>query len=57
MNKLSSIFLVAFCTFAVGIHAQNIRNEVLLEKNWRFAKGDYPDAVHAGFDITKWALW
>jgi beta-galactosidase len=25
----------------------------LTRKNWRFAKGDYSDAVRAGFDITK----
>ncbi|MDR2628144.1 MAG: DUF4982 domain-containing protein, partial [Dysgonamonadaceae bacterium] len=54
MNKLSSIIFVVFCIFTVVIRAQSTRSEVLLEKNWRFAQGDYPDAAHAGFDVTEW---
>ncbi|MFT3737812.1 MAG: DUF4982 domain-containing protein [Breznakibacter sp.] len=30
------------------------RQEFFLEKNWKFAKGDYPKAVTADYDDTKW---
>nr|WP_242052324.1 glycoside hydrolase family 2 TIM barrel-domain containing protein [Dysgonomonas sp. GY75] len=36
------------------VQAQGVRNEFLLEKNWKFSKGDYPDAVRTGFDDKNW---
>lgn len=30
------------------------RSEVLLEKNWRFTKGDVPEAVETSFDDSRW---
>lgn len=50
--KLKLIFtlflLLSFC----NLHAQ--RSELLLEKNWKFTKGDYPDAVEKDFNDTGW---
>jgi beta-galactosidase len=47
------IVLLTFSAFTT-LKAQNRQNEVLLEKNWRFAKGDYPDAAGVNFDASKW---
>ncbi len=30
------------------------RSETLLEKNWKFTKGDFPEAVSPSFNDTKW---
>ena len=41
---------VAF--FALAAMAQ--RTEALLEKNWKFTKGDVPEATQTNFDDSKW---
>ncbi len=43
--------LLALCT-AYG-YAQT-RTEYLLDKNWKFSKGDHPEAVQAGFSDKNW---
>ncbi|GAB6013243.1 beta-galactosidase GalB [Viscerimonas tarda] len=36
-------------------HAGNTtRNEILLEKNWKFSKGDYSGAIQTNFNDSKW---
>lgn len=30
------------------------RTEALLEKNWKFTKGDVPEATQTNFDDSKW---
>ncbi len=35
-------------------YAQKVRDQFLLEKDWKFTKGDYPDAVNKDFNDAKW---
>lgn len=44
---LLSLLLATFC-----LQAQ--RSEQTLEKNWKFTKGDFPEAVQTNFDDRKW---
>ena len=37
---------------AASLHAQ--RSEYLLEKNWKFMKGEAPEAMKPEFDDRKW---
>ncbi|SBW05467.1 DUF4982 domain-containing protein [uncultured Dysgonomonas sp.] len=50
---ITFILAILFCCNAT-IQSQTKRAEFLLEKNWKFSKGDYPDAVRAGFDDKNW---
>ena len=47
MAKLLSAPFFAF-------FAQAQRSEVNLEKNWKFSKGDFPEAINANFDDNNW---
>lgn len=49
--QLSVVF--ALVTFTASLHAQ-VRKEYLLDKGWTFSKGDFPDAINAGFDDKSW---
>ena len=50
LKKLAFIlFLIGYLT---NMHAQ--RKEFLLEKNWKFTKGDYPEAVNKDFNDKSW---
>lgn len=51
MNKTILSFF-SLSLFAFSALAQ--RTEVLLEKNWRFTKGDVPEAVAVDFNDSKW---
>ncbi len=42
-------FSQAFCT-----EDGKVRQEIMLEKGWRFIKGDYPQAERSTFDDSKW---
>ena len=46
MKKLSTLFLMIL--LAASLQAQ--RSESLLEKNWKFTKGDAPEAMKPEFD-------
>lgn len=46
-------FILLICCCAA---AQAQRNETLLEKNWRFSKGDFPEAIYSDFDDGKWEV-
>lgn len=48
--KRNFVFLVLF--FALQTQAQ--RSEFLLEKNWKFSKGDFNDAMKPGFNDAAW---
>ena len=50
MKKLSTLFLMTL--LAASLHAQ--RSEYLLEKNWKFMKGEAPEAMKPEFDDRKW---
>lgn len=51
MNKLVSLILLNIL-FSLPAVAQ--RSEFLLEKNWKFAKGDIANAAEPKFDDSKW---
>ena len=55
MKKASIILILAvlFCC-NVSIQSQTKRAEFMLEKNWKFSKGDYPDAISTDFDDKSW---
>lgn len=42
------------CLLLAWMMAAQQRTETLLEKNWRFTKGDVADAMKPEFDDTKW---
>ncbi|KAA8477492.1 beta-galactosidase [Arcticibacter tournemirensis] len=46
--------LLLFSVLTVQVAAQSIRKEYLLDKNWKFKQGDYPDAVESRFNDLKW---
>lgn len=43
--------MIILCHF---LNAQDVRQTVLLDKDWKFAKGDFPEASAAGFDDRAW---
>ncbi|MDR1557722.1 MAG: DUF4982 domain-containing protein [Tannerellaceae bacterium] len=45
------LFTWAICLFVVSAQ---VRTEFLLEKNWKFTRGDTPDAALTGFDDSRW---
>lgn len=50
--KLKLIF--ALFLFVSFCHLHGQRTEFLLEKGWKFAKGDYPEAMNKSFDDKSW---
>jgi beta-galactosidase len=54
INK--KVFFLFFLGF-IGIyftHAQDNRKSILLDKNWKFSKGDFKEANQIGFNDKKW---
>lgn len=47
------LLILTLCSYQ-GIFAQAGRQEFLLEKNWKFAKGDFPEAVESNFNDSRW---
>ena len=48
-----TILIFSCCAFfALAAMAQ--RTEALLEKNWKFTKGDVPEATQTNLDDSKW---
>ena len=45
-------FTISLCSL-FG-YSQTVRTELLLEKNWKFTKGDYPEAINKAFDDKSW---
>lgn len=52
MKKITLSLLVLFCV--TMLQAQTAREEFLLEKNWKFTKGDYPDAIQNNLNDKSW---
>lgn len=52
IEKISCLFLFLFC-FSTG-YSQSVREDFLLEKNWKFAKGDHIDALNRDFNDGNW---
>ncbi|WP_255562520.1 beta-galactosidase GalB [Pedobacter sp. D749] len=52
-SYLSLSMLLLTVLFCGAVHGQ-VRTEYLLEKNWKFSKGDFPESKNPAFDDTKW---
>lgn len=46
--------LLAVLLMATACTMQAQRSEALLEKNWKFSKGDFKEASQPEFNDTKW---
>ena len=46
--------LLAVLLMGVACTLQAQRSETLLEKNWKFSKGDFKEASQPEFNDTKW---
>jgi beta-galactosidase len=53
MKKIITLCLICGLS-AVFANAQNVRKEFLLEKNWKFSKGEYSEAANRSFNDSKW---
>jgi beta-galactosidase len=53
MNTYKNLLLLATMVASVQSIAQ-VRQEYLLEKNWKFAKGDHPEAIQPAFNDAQW---
>ncbi|GHT15790.1 beta-galactosidase [Bacteroidia bacterium] len=53
MKKNIFSFFILFFVAALAVQAAT-RTEILLQKNWKFTKGDFADAVQPRFDDSKW---
>ena len=46
--------ITALLTLPIFAGAQKVRSEFLLEKNWKFSKGDFPEATNTDFNDAAW---
>ena len=53
-NDMGRRFLISAGCVLLSLLAMAQRTEVLLEKNWRFAKGDVAEAMTEEFDDSRW---
>ena len=54
MKHQKQLFTVLLMSAACMLQAQ--RSETLLEKNWKFSKGDFPEAVQTAVSYTHLTL-
>lgn len=52
-TKYIVLFIVQFVLILPGM-TQTVRKEYLLDRNWKFSKGDHPEAVEPRFNDMKW---
>jgi len=48
------VSLILFCSILITSYSQQVRKSVLLDKSWKFTKGDFPDASQPGFNDDSW---
>ncbi len=48
----TKLLVLFFVILILKVAAQ--RTEINLEKNWKFTKGDFPEAINANFDDSNW---
>jgi beta-galactosidase len=46
--------ILTFISVLFAFNALSQRVEINLEKNWKFSKGDFPEAINKGFDDSNW---
>ena len=54
MKKLFTIFFALLSAITISYAGNTLRNEILLDRNWKFTKGDYPDAIQKDFNDSQW---
>lgn len=54
MKYLRYIFFLTACFCFATSYSQSVREEFMIEKNWKFSKGDFPDAANISFDDANW---
>ena len=54
MKKLFTIFFALLSAITISYADNTLRNEILLDRNWKFTKGDYPDAIQKDFNDSQW---
>ncbi|GAA4798233.1 beta-galactosidase GalB [Olivibacter ginsenosidimutans] len=54
--RLTLLPFFFFCCLLIDAKSQTIREEFTLEKNWRFTKGDKPEAKQKDYDDRKWEV-
>lgn len=52
--KRKALLILLLCLPLVLTQGKDVRTTFTLEKGWKFAKGDYPEAMNAGFNDTRW---
>lgn len=52
-KPMKAIIILFIALFSVTF-AQAQRTEISLEKNWKFTKGDFPEAINSNFDDSNW---
>lgn len=52
--NIKTVFILSFSLLCSYLTAQTTRTERLLEKGWKFAKGNFPDAMKSNFNDEKW---
>lgn len=52
--KLMKTNLILFIALTLSFSIRAQRTERTLEKDWKFIKGDFPEAIHPGYDDAKW---
>lgn len=52
MNKFFSCFIIIL--LAGYVQAQSVREKTLLNKGWKFSKGDFREAIHPEFPDKNW---
>ena len=53
MKKILFVFAFTTC-FMFHAYTNDVREEILLDKNWRFSKGDFPEATNLSFSDKHW---
>lgn len=53
MKSLKYIIFIITILFVSSVYSQSERNEFMIEKNWKFTKGDFP-AANINFDDKTW---
>ena len=56
MVKQTLLLLSTLFCFCTSSFSQQVREEFKLEKNWKFSKGDFPEATSLNFNDTKWEI-
>jgi beta-galactosidase len=54
MNKYNLLSIIFILSNAFYINAQSVRDQWFLKQNWKFTKGDFPNASDIKFDDSNW---